>query len=149
MEGFNERGVHFKSVQENSIDTTSSYGKFIFAQFAAFAQLERDLLVERTRAGLESTRRRGTKLGRKQGLSEKAKQKAILAEKYYRDNDLAITEIMKLIEVNSKKTPYKYLAYQGRRNCKECNIIIWDKKQPLHDSYCTKHQKKSSNTHNK
>jgi len=77
-------------------------------------------LVERTRVGLESTRRRGTKLGRKQGLSEKAKQKAILAENYYRDNDLAITEIMKLIEVNSKRTLYKYLAYQGRRNCKTC-----------------------------
>jgi len=141
MEDFNEKGVHFKSIQESFIDTTSSYGKFIFAQFAAFAQLERDLLVERTKAGLESTRRRGTKLGRKPGMSKEAKQKAILAEKYYRDNDLAITEIMKLIEINSKRTLYKYLAYQGRRNCKTCNKIIWDKEQPMYDSYCKQHKR--------
>lgn len=142
MEDFNERGVHFKSLQESFIYTTSAYGKFIFAQFAAFAQLERDLLVERTRAGLESTRRRGTKLGRKPGLDEKAKKKAILAEKYYRDNDLPITEIMKLIEVSSKRTLYKYLEYQGRRNCVVCRNIMWDKSQSINEAYCKNHNKK-------
>jgi len=144
MEDFNEMGVHFKSIQESFLDTTSAYGKFIFAQFAAFAQLERDLLVERTRAGLESTRRRGTKLGRKAGLSEKAKQKAILAEKYYRDNELSIVEIMKLIDFSSKRTLYKYLSYQGRRNCKECNIIFWDSKQSKDDAFCKSHIKLKS-----
>ena len=110
-----------------------------FTLFGAVAQLERDIIIERTRAGLESARRRGVKLGRKSGLSEKAKQKAILAEKYYRDNELSITESMKLIDVSSKRTLYKYLTYQGRRNCKTCKVIIWDKKQEIYNAYCKKH----------
>ena len=80
---------------------------FIFNLFASFAQLERDIIIQRTRAGLESSRRRGLKIGRKPGLSNKALHKAMLAERYYRDNKLSIEEIMKLIDVGSKKTLYK------------------------------------------
>jgi DNA invertase Pin-like site-specific DNA recombinase len=107
MENFNTKGVQFKSLQESFIDTTSAHGKFVFTLFGAVAQLERDILVERTRAGLESSRRRGISMGRKPGLSEKAKQKAIVAEKYYRENKLKITEIMKLVDIASKRTLYK------------------------------------------
>lgn len=141
MESFNEKGVDFKSIQEAFIDTTSAHGKFVFTLFGAVAQLERDIIIERTRAGLESSKRRGVKLGRKSGLSEEAKQKAIVAERYYRDNKLSITEIMKLIDVSSKRTLYKYLAYQGRRNCKICNVIIWDKTQNKDNACCKKHSK--------
>lgn len=139
MQEFNSKGIHFKSIQESFIDTTSAHGKFVFTLFGAVAQLERDIIIERTRAGLESSRRRGVRLGRKPGLSNKAKHKAILAEKYYRDNKLSIDEIMKLIEVSSKRTLYKYLSYRGRRNCKVCNRIIWDREQSPDEAYCKKH----------
>lgn len=112
----------------------------MFNLFASISQLERDIIIERTRAGLESSRRRGVRLGRQLGLSEKAKQKAILAEMYYRDNKLSIEEIMKLIDIGSKRTLYKYLAHQGRRTCKECGTLFWDKQQELENSFCVKHR---------
>ncbi|TKD58976.1 recombinase family protein, partial [Flavobacterium sp. ASW18X] len=141
VEEFEQKGVHFKSIQESFIDTTSPHGRFIFNIFASVAQLERDIIIERTRAGLESSRRRGVRIGRKPGLSKKAEQKAILAERYYRDNELSVEEIMKLIDVGSKKTLYKYLAIRGRRTCKECGSLFWDKEQELDNSYCKEHFK--------
>lgn len=141
IEEFESRGVHFKSIRESFIDTSSSHGRFVFNLFASIAQLERDIIVERTRAGLESSRRRGVQLGRQPGLSDKAKQKAILAEKYYRDNKLSIDEIMKLIDIGSKRTLYKYLAYQGRRICKECGKLFWNKNQKKGDALCEVHSK--------
>ncbi len=139
IEDFENKGVHFKSIQENFIDTTSPHGRFIFNIFASVAQLERDIIIERTRAGLESSRRRGIKLGRKPGLSKVAQHKAMLAERYYRDNELSVEEIMKLIEVGSKKTLYKYLAHQGRRKCSRCDIIFWDSRQDLDEAVCPSH----------
>ena len=141
IEDFEKKGIHFKSIQENFIDTSSPHGRFVFNLFASIAQLERDIIIERTRAGLESSRRRGVRLGRQPGLSKKAQQKAILAEKYYRDNKLSIEEIMKLIEIGSKRTLYKYLAHQGRRTCKECGKLFWDKNQKYENAFCTKHSK--------
>ena len=141
IEDFEKRGVHFKSIQENFIDTSSPHGRFVFNLFASIAQLERDIIIERTRAGLESSRRRGVRLGRQPGLSKKALHKAILAEKYYRENKLSIEEIMKLIEVSSKRTLYKYLARQGRRTCVNCGVLFWDKKQVLGKAFCKQHSK--------
>jgi DNA invertase Pin-like site-specific DNA recombinase len=105
------------------------------------AQLERDIIIERTTAGLKSARRRGVKLGRKKGLGKEAQNKAMLAEVYYRENKLPIVDIMKLVGIKSKPTLYKYLAIQGRRACKECGVIFWDKQQEVEDAYCKKHHK--------
>ncbi|WP_149277674.1 recombinase family protein [Pareuzebyella sediminis] len=143
IEDFEKRGVHFKSIQENFIDTSSPHGRFLFNFFASIAQLERDIIIERTRAGLESSRRRGVRLGRQPGLSKKAQHKAILAEKYYRDNKLSIEEIMKLIDIGSKRTLYKYLSHQGRRNCNQCGKLFWDKAQDTESALCKKHFEKS------
>lgn len=139
VEDFENRGVHFKSIQESFIDTSSPHGRFVFNLFTSIAQLERDIIIERTRAGLESSRRRGVRLGRKPGLSQKAQHKAILAERYYRDNKLSIKEIMKLLEIGSKRTLYKYLAVRGRRTCKECGKLFWDKIQNMEAALCKKH----------
>ena len=61
MNELEEKGVKFKSITEPFIDTTkkSSHSKFLINMFAALAQLERDIIIERTKAGLESARRRG------------------------------------------------------------------------------------------
>ncbi|MBD0851951.1 recombinase family protein [Maribacter arenosus] len=141
VDEFEKLGVKFKSIKDPFIDTTSAHGKFVITLFGAIAQLERDIIIERTTAGLKSARRRGIQLGRKKGLNKIAKQKAILAASYYKENNLPIVDIMKLVGIKSKPTLYKYLAIQGRRNCKECGIIFWDERQNIEDAFCKKHKK--------
>src|SRR5262245_59819689 len=58
-----ERGIGFRSIQEN-IDTTTSGGKLIFHVFGALAEFERDIIRERTKAGLAAARARGKQGGR-------------------------------------------------------------------------------------
>lgn len=139
VDQFEKIGVKFKSINDPFIDTTSAHGKFVITLFGAVAQLERDIIIERTTAGLKSARRRGIQLGRKKGLGKEAKQKAMLAASYYQENKLPIADIMKLVGIKSKPTLYKYLAIQGRRNCKECGIIFWDERQELESAFCKKH----------
>jgi DNA invertase Pin-like site-specific DNA recombinase len=62
------REVGFRSLHE-SIDTTTSTGRLVFHIFAALAEFERDLIVDRTRAGLAASRERGSRPGRKPSLS--------------------------------------------------------------------------------
>lgn len=64
---FEERGIHFRTIQDN-IDTTTPMGKVILTVFAAMAQLESDLASERTKAGMEAARRRGRVAGRKHSV---------------------------------------------------------------------------------
>src|SRR5216110_2497615 len=73
------RHIGFQSLTE-SIDTTTSGGKLIFHIFGALAEFERDLIRERTKAGLLAARARGHKGGRPKGVNQK-KQKAALGMK--------------------------------------------------------------------
>jgi len=111
----------------------------VITLFGAVAQLERDIIIERTTAGLKSARRRGIQLGRKRGLGKEAKQKAVLAASYYKQNNLPVTDIMKLVGIRSKPTLYKYLAVEGRRNCNDCGDVFWDKEQDMDNAYCETH----------
>ena len=97
------RGVGFKSVQEQ-LDTTTSGGKLIFHLFASLAEFERDLIRERTNAGLSAARARGRKGGRPKGVDQK-KQKAALALK--KDAGHSIREICAIVGI-SRNTYYKY-----------------------------------------
>ena len=63
------RGVHFQSVTDQ-IDTSTPAGRFFFHVMASLAQMERELIVERTRAGLEMARRQGRIGGRKRLMTE-------------------------------------------------------------------------------
>lgn len=63
-----ERGVGFRSLTE-SIDTTNTSGKLIFHIFGALAEFERNLISDRTKAGLAAARARGRKGGRKPKMS--------------------------------------------------------------------------------
>lgn len=139
VDQFDKLGVKFKSINDPFIDTTSAHGKFVITLFGAVAQLERDIIIERTTAGLKSARRRGIQLGRKKGLGKEAKKKAMLATAYYKENNLPIVDIMKLVGIKSKPTLYKYLAIQGRRNCKDCGVVFWDEKQELESALCKQH----------
>lgn len=63
------RGIHFKSLTDN-IDTSTPAGRFFFHVMASPAQMERELMVERTRAGLDAARKRGRVGGRKRLMTD-------------------------------------------------------------------------------
>ena len=113
IEEFETIGVEFKSVQEPFLDTSSSHGRFVYTLFSAVAQLERDLIRERTRAGLDAAAKRGRKGGRRPGLSKEAKKKAIVVEKLYLENKMSINDIMEVVDIKSKPTFYSYLRHRG------------------------------------
>lgn len=105
------RGVGLISLND-PIDTTTSQGKLMFHIFASLAEFERDLISERTKAGLNAARARGRTGGRPKGLSKQARQKAAAAEALYKSGDLTITEIIQQLEIG-RATLYKYLRYRG------------------------------------
>ena|SRR5947209_14525060 len=70
VEQLRERGVDFRSLNEG-VDTTTAAGRFFFHVMAALAQMERELIIERTHAGLAAARARGRNGGRKPKLSRK------------------------------------------------------------------------------
>ena len=106
-----DKGAGLKSLND-SIDTTTPQGKLTFHLFAALAEFERDIISERTKAGLESARARGRKGGRPKGLSEQAKNKAIIAETLYREGDFSVKQICQHLDI-ARSTFYKLLKYRG------------------------------------
>ena len=64
-----QRGVHFKSLTDQ-IDTSTTAGRFFFHVMASLAQMERDLTIERTRAGLDAARKQGRTGGRKRKMDD-------------------------------------------------------------------------------
>jgi DNA invertase Pin-like site-specific DNA recombinase len=99
-----ERGVGFQSLQE-SIDTTTSAGRHVFHIFGALAKFERNLMEERTQAGLQAARSRGRKGGRPKSLDEK---KTDLLYQLYDERKHSIQEICDIMGI-SKSTLYTYL----------------------------------------
>src|SRR5919202_993195 len=71
-----QQGIGFRSITE-AIDTTSPGGKLVFHIFGALAEFERNLIRERTRAGLDAARARGRKGGRKLKLNERQRTLAV------------------------------------------------------------------------
>jgi DNA invertase Pin-like site-specific DNA recombinase len=88
-EFFDKKGVEFVSIQD-LIDTATPMGRFFFRILASIAELERDIISERTKAGLSSARARGRNGGR-----PKVSQKKIdLALKMYYSKQYSIREIV-------------------------------------------------------
>jgi DNA invertase Pin-like site-specific DNA recombinase len=103
MTALEERGIEFKSLTEN-IDTTTSGGKLIFHIFGALAEFERNLIKERTRAGLTAARARGKKGGRPKALTP---QQRSVAQALY-DTGHPIMDICRTLKI-SKATLYRAL----------------------------------------
>jgi DNA invertase Pin-like site-specific DNA recombinase len=106
-----QRGIGFKSLQEN-LDTTTSSGKLVFHMFGALAEFERELIRERTQAGLVAARARGRLGGRPRGLSTQAEVTALAAETLYREGQLSVRQIATQLNI-AKSTLYVYLRYRG------------------------------------
>lgn len=102
------RGVGFRSIHE-SIDTTSSTGRLVFHIFASLAEFERDLIVDRTKAGLAAARERGAKPGRKPSLSP---DQVEVVGRLYREG-MHVTGIAKMFTV-SRPTIYRVLEAASR-----------------------------------
>ena len=103
------QGIGFQSTTE-AIDTTTPGGKLVFHIFAALAEFERNLIRERTQAGLEAARARGRKGGRKPKFSDK--QRA-LAVDLYRGKKHTVAEICHLVGGMSRAAFYKILKGAG------------------------------------
>jgi DNA invertase Pin-like site-specific DNA recombinase len=100
----NARGVEFKSLQEN-IDTTTSGGKLVFHIFGALAEFEREIIKERTRAGLTSARSRGKVGGRPKALTAKEMQ---ILRNMASDKSLTVSDICKTLGIG-RTTFYRYV----------------------------------------
>jgi DNA invertase Pin-like site-specific DNA recombinase len=105
LKGFQERGIEFISLTEQ-IDTTTPGGKLIFHLMGALAEFERDLIRERTNAGLAAARARGKVGGRPRKL--KTNGKVTLAWRMFADHSHSIPEICAALGI-SRATLYRYV----------------------------------------
>jgi DNA invertase Pin-like site-specific DNA recombinase len=108
------RGVGFRSLKE-SLDTTTAGGRLIFHVFGALAEFEREIIRERTMAGLESAKARGRRGGRPRALDE---GKATLARKLKDESNHSVEEICEMLGVG-RSTLYRYLSDDGYRRREE------------------------------
>jgi DNA invertase Pin-like site-specific DNA recombinase len=109
-----EQGIAFKSLTEN-IDTSTATGNLVFQIFGALAEFERNLIIERTMAGLAAARARGRKGGRPR--RNPASGKVAMAKKLYRDRTISIPEILKTLNI-SRATLYRWVNLSGGNRAK-------------------------------
>lgn len=108
------------------INTTTSQGRLIFNIFASLVEFERDIIRERTNAGLSAARTHGRLGGRPRGIPKSSEATAIAAETLYREGKLSVMQIARKLSI-SKNTLYKYLRYR--------NVTISSYKSDTADSY--------------
>ena len=104
-----EKKVGFRSLQE-SMDTSTSGGKLIFHVFGALAEFERNLIQDRTQAGLSAARARGRTGGRPRKLEEKQRK---LAARLYKERT-SVKDICQTLNI-SKPTLYRYVQEEPQR----------------------------------
>ena len=110
LQTLGERGVGFRSLQE-TIDTTSPGGGLVFHVFAALAEFERDLIRERTHAGLAAARARGRTGGRPPRLSA---DQVRTARRLYEQQDMTVAQIGDVLGV-SRTTVYRALRRESEQ----------------------------------
>jgi DNA invertase Pin-like site-specific DNA recombinase len=104
---FQEKQIGFRSLND-AIDTTTAQGRLIFNIFASLAEFERELIRERTKAGLAAARARGRMGGKPKGLSKEAFSKAHVAKTLYDRKDKTTAEIGKVLGI-SRASVYRYI----------------------------------------
>jgi len=104
VDALTSRGIGFRSITEG-LHTEGAMGKAMLTIMAAFAQLERDTMIERTRAGLAAAAANGRKGGRPRIVDDATATKA----RNLREKGVAATDIAKMLGV-SRATVYRYLA---------------------------------------
>ena len=117
---FADMGVQFVSLNEQ-IDTSTPMGKFFFHVMGAISELERDIIVERTNAGLAAARARGRVGGRKAMDPKKVKQMLAL----YDSKRMSISEICETVGV-TKPTLYRYLHAREEAEKRSVESVMVD-----------------------
>jgi DNA invertase Pin-like site-specific DNA recombinase len=117
MTTLDERGVGFKSLTEQ-IDTTTSGGKLIFHIFGALAEFERNLIQERTKAGLAAARARGRQGGRPKTTALDTPRKIQMAQAMYDNQENTIEDICRTLGI-SRATLYRYITPSSRKAVRE------------------------------
>lgn len=107
----NEKEVGLQSLND-PVDTTTPQGRLIFNIFGSLAEFERELIKERTIAGLEAAREKGKVGGRPKGLSKKAQNTALTAEYLYKEEKLSVNEIIDQLGIG-RSTLYRYLRHRN------------------------------------
>jgi len=112
IQDLTNRKIGFKVLtgQGANIDTTTANGKLIFGIFAALAEFERELIRERTIAGLKSARARGRKGGRKFQLT---KSKVRFAQIAMQNRETKIADLCQELGGITKQTLYRYVSPTG------------------------------------
>jgi len=101
-----DQNIGFKSLQEH-IDTTTSGGKLIFHIFGALAEFEREIIRERTSAGLQAARARG-RIGGRPKIQSLDPKKMALAKQLHDDRSRPVQEICDTLQIG-RSTLYRYL----------------------------------------
>jgi DNA invertase Pin-like site-specific DNA recombinase len=109
-----ERGIELRSLKEN-IDTTTPTGKLLFHIIGAMAEFERDVISERTQAGLEAARARGRRGGRPKAIEKIELRNLARAKELYTAKQNTIQEIMQMTGFKSRNTFYKYVVNAERQ----------------------------------
>lgn len=107
----NDKKIGLKVLAGNGahIDTTTSNGKLIFGIFAALAEFERELICERTKAGLEAARARGRKGG---GLRKMTRSKLKIALTSMQNQKTNVAELCRELSI-TRQTLYRHIAPNG------------------------------------
>jgi DNA invertase Pin-like site-specific DNA recombinase len=106
-----EKKIGLQSLND-PVDTTTSHGRLSFNLFASLAEFERDVIRERTQAGLAAARARGRNGGRPAGISKQAASIACAAETLYLERKLSVRQIANQLGI-AKTTLYAYLRSRG------------------------------------
>ncbi|MDO1449185.1 recombinase family protein [Rhodocytophaga aerolata] len=106
---FQQKGIGFISLND-SIDTTTPQGRLVFNIFASLAEFEREIIRERTKAGLAAAKARGRQGGRPKGLSKEAISKVHAAKALFERKEKSAIEIAKILGIG-RATLYRYLNY--------------------------------------
>lgn len=112
LEELNLKGINLKSLTE-PIDTTSAMGTMIFQIFCVLAEHERNVLRERTKAGLNSARARGRTGGRQKGLSFRYEEIKDVVKTAYLAENSTTGDIMNAFKIGSRSTLYRILRSAG------------------------------------
>ena len=122
VQALEQRGIELKSLKEN-IDTTTPTGKLMFHMMAALAEFERDVIRERTLAGLDAARARGRTGGRRKASETLRPEQLDRAKQLYSARQNSIAEIMALTGFKSRATSINTSSMQRGKSKASCCLF--------------------------
>ena len=122
-----EMEVTFLSLQDG-INTSTAAGKLTFNIFASIAEFERDIIRERTLAGIAAAKARGRKSGRPGGLTKAVVDSALTVGVLHQSGTKSMTQIAKDLKI-SRATAYRYLAILNNRD--KMDAVVADLKKEI------------------